>query len=460
MLIVVVDGVCEKQEAPPCKWGFFSREFQMSIYAEPTSAHPIEAIVYEFVSDLEGLRTASHLTGRIMQATAEKASHEYEAFIKDVEQEIVVDPKTGVSRTLLAIPTNRRQEFSRLESSLKRTMRSVTLVPRNFVVSLISTYDVFVSKLVQTIFAIKPECLNQSERVIKVSELLAAGSREDLILALTDDEVETLLRKSHQDQFTWLENRFHVVLRKGLNVWPEFIEVTQRRNLFVHSDGRVSKQYLDICRSEGVLLDPNLAVGQQLNVNRSYVEKVFATILEIGVKLAQVLWRKHDPANIREADWSLNELSVRLIDERKFELSKRLLDFACEVLPRLSSRETKLYFIINRALAWKLSGDEKKCQAIIDGEDWSADNVRFQLALAALKDDLQTTLKLMRAMGKDGPVKVSGYQLWPLFRKFRGETEFVQTFEEIFEIPLIETKKIDAPLLKKPEGDPENPTLI
>jgi hypothetical protein len=306
---------------------------------------------------------------------------------------------------------------------------------------------VFLGKLVPTIFAIKPELLNQSERVIKVSELLSAGSREDLILALTDDEVETLLRKSHQDQFIWLENRFHVVLRKGLTIWPDFVEVTQRRNLFVHSDGKISKQYLDICRSQGVALDSQATVGRQLQVNRSYVEKVFATILEVGVKLAQVLWRKHDAATIREADWSLNELSVRLLDERKFELSKHLLDFACE-LPRLSSRETKLFLLINRALAWKLGGDEGKCQAILDSEDWSADNSRFQLALAALRDDLKKTIELMCSMGKDGPVKASGYQFWPLFRKFRGEVEFAQAFESIFGMPLIETKKIDPPALQ------------
>jgi hypothetical protein len=97
----------------------------LSIYTEPASAHPIEAIVYDFVSDLDGLRTASHLTGRIMQAAAEKASEEYEAFIKEfVKEEIVVDPSTGESKTLLDVPAGRRQEFSLLESRLKRTLRS------------------------------------------------------------------------------------------------------------------------------------------------------------------------------------------------------------------------------------------------------------------------------------------------------------------------------------------------
>src|SRR2546423_10410038 len=52
-----------------------------------------------------------------------------------------------------------------------------------------------------------------------------------------------------------LAHFFRTLLRKDLPIWPVFVEVTERRNLFAHCSGKVSAQYLTVCDNHGVKFD-------------------------------------------------------------------------------------------------------------------------------------------------------------------------------------------------------------
>ena len=89
------------------------------------------------------------------------------------------------------------------------------------------------------------------------------------VLALTREkifakEVESILRSSHSDQFLWMERVFSIPLTKGLESWPSFIELTERRNLFVHCDGVVSDQYINVCKNNKVVLGSDICVRKKL----------------------------------------------------------------------------------------------------------------------------------------------------------------------------------------------------
>ena len=50
------------------------------------------------------------------------------------------------------------------------------------------------------------------------------------------------------------------------------------------------------------LLDDDIEVGKRIEVTPDYFEKAYYCIFEIGVKLAHVLWRKHQPEDLENAD--------------------------------------------------------------------------------------------------------------------------------------------------------------
>ena len=140
------------------------------------------------------------------------------------------------------------------------------------------------------------------------SQLVAFESIEAARDAIVNEEAEALLRKSHSEQFSWLESTFGLKLREGLRQWSDFVELTERRNLFVHARGVVSRQYLDVCHRHQVRVGDELSLGKRLHVTPKYFARAHGCVLEIGVMLGHVLWRKMFPACLLDADKHLNSV--------------------------------------------------------------------------------------------------------------------------------------------------------
>jgi hypothetical protein len=211
---------------------------------------------------------------------------------------------------------------------MQRNRRALQIIPRSFLTSLISHYDAFIGNLLRALFYMKPEVLNSSEHHLTFKELTSFESIEAARASVVEQEVETLLRQSHADQFEEMEKKFSVPLRKDLPSWPTFIEVTERRNLFVHCNGVVSAQYLAVCKRHGVDCSKT-NLGKELQVGPKYIKLAYATIVEIGIKLAHVLWRRLKPEEMEQADASINNLCLDLIRDEKYDVAQTLLDFAC-----------------------------------------------------------------------------------------------------------------------------------
>jgi hypothetical protein len=127
----------------------------------------------------------------------------------------------------------------------------VDSLPNMFFVGLVSAYDKFLSDIIRAIFIARPEFLSSSERNLSFKDLIEIGSVEAARERIIEKEIETVIRKSHAEQIKWLESKLNMTLTKGLDIWPDFIEICERRNLFSHTGGVVSEQYIKICKEHG-----------------------------------------------------------------------------------------------------------------------------------------------------------------------------------------------------------------
>lgn len=313
------------------------------------------------------------------------------------------------------------------------------LLPRMTVVSLISLYDAYLARVLRTVFEMRPEILNGSERQLKFADLVTFDSIHSARACIADLEVEAILRQSHTEQFEWLEKTLAIPLRKNLPAWAAFVELTERRNLFVHLDGVVNSQYLRVCGKADVVLDDGCVVGTRLHVAPEYFLSACRCVLEIGLKLNQVIWRKMLPGETEEADKSLIGVSYELLLVREFRLVEELLDFATRPPFKHASKENELYLKINLAIALKAQnkGEGDSYIKVLEDIDFSALSDLFRLANAALREDVASAVEIMRRMGPEAekPNRLE-YRTWPLFRWLRKSTEFQKAFEDIFGEPL------------------------
>lgn len=263
------------------------------------------------------------------------------------------------------------------------------------------------------------------------SQLVDLNSIEDAREYVIEKEIECVLRKNHSEHFDYLENKLAITLRKDLPIWQTFIEITERRNLFVHCDGIVSNQYLDVCKKNECCTD-EVNLGDRLSITPEYFQKAFECLFEIAVKLTHTIWRKLLLQDIEKADKELNGICYDLILSFEFTLADIILDFACKQ-KKHHNDETKNIFIVNKSLSKYLAGDKEKAAEIINSKDWSATSYDFKMAQAVLTDNEKEVINLMKKVGKDGDVIKEYYKLWPLFWKIRKTKEFKDTFKEIFD---------------------------
>ncbi|HLJ23030.1 MAG TPA: hypothetical protein VKT71_02910 [Candidatus Acidoferrales bacterium] len=129
---------------------------------------------------------------------------------------------------------------------------------------------------------------------------------------------------------------------------------------------------------------------------------------------------------------SLTAVCYELLSEERYSLARVLGDFATETLKKHSKEQSRMTMVVNRAQAYKWSGDEETARRIVSSEDWTAASDRFKLAQAVVLNDLEETLKIMKRIGNDGEVKKNDYRDWPLFLEMRKKPEFGKAFSEIF----------------------------
>lgn len=391
--------------------------------------HDFENEINLFIDHIDSLYQTNPMVNMILkvtQMTSEKKRQEYVD-----EKGIVGTDEEGNETT--KIDFKHINKYLDLDKKAQNSFLAERLIQRNFIVSLVSQFDAYVGSLIRKIFLIKPELLNGSERNLTFSKLSEYTSIDEAKEYIIEKEIESVLRDSHYNQFKWLENKLGMTLTKDLPSFCDFIEITERRNLFVHSNGVVSSQYLSVCNKHKYQFDKVITTGQELSVDEKYFTKAYRILFEIGTKLSQVIWRKLLPNDIENADSSLNDILYSLLQRREYKLAINLSEFATTTLKKHSSQEFKLVFNVNKAQSYKWDGQDDTCSKMMKGMDWSAMSDKFKLSKAVLLDDFETVYKLMKKIGTDqDELPQEGYKEWPLFNKVRQESKFKETYKEIY----------------------------
>jgi hypothetical protein len=297
--------------------------------------------------------------------------------------------------------------------------------------TLFATFDSFSGDLLTASYQEKPDLFNAIDRSMTISEMLEFGNVDDIKKIILDSEIEAFRRKSYVDQFQVLENRFGINLRKFKN-WAKFVECGQRRNLFTHCDGRVSEQYLAICRSHECKLSKELKVGEKLEISPDYLHAACNLIIEVILKLGQTVWRKLLPDDIEKADSQLISIQYDFLSQGDWPCAIMAGNFAIN-LPKHANTVNKIILTVNLIIALKNCELDEEANKLLDSIDWSALCNDFRLAEKVLREDYDAAMELMEKIGTKGDFVIEhSYHVWPLFSKFRETTQFLKGYKQVF----------------------------
>lgn len=405
-------------------------------------------VCLSFIKEIDSLATTLPFLTSILKASNAFTDKEFNKYLEETAIELTV---TGNTRKY-SIKIEDKAEHDKIVRKRDNFRKANLIVPRSYLIYLVSQYDAFLGNLIKSIYVSKPELLNTSDKSLSYQQLVEFGSIDTALDFIIEKEVETVLRKSHSKQFEWMEQAYSIPLRKGLDCWPVFIESTERRNLFVHNDGIVNNQYLKTCKEHKVNIAEGVALNTKLEVPRSYFEKVHRCLLELSVKLTHVLWRKLFEDDRENADDNLISIVFDLINNKSYHLAIELSEFATRDIKNYYSDETKKYILLNKVLSYKFGGREVEAIQILDQVDWSSCADKYLLAVAVIKEQNDKAAFIMKRIGSDeaeiGPLQ---YREWPLFKEFIKTSEFTEAYKEIYkEVFVIKENEIPKTLSETP----------
>lgn len=324
------------------------------------------------------------------------------------------------------------KELQAAVTSIRRLSKSrpVETVSRGLYIYLFAAYDKFFGDLLIALYQNKPELYAALKRDVSFDEAMKFQTIDELKEYVLQKDVETLRRDSYIEQFSKCEKRFNVTLMK-FDEWSNFVECSQRRNLFTHCDGIVSKQYLDVCKKVSFKHKENLNVGDQLEIDQDYFFDSCRLVSIVSIMLAHTLWRKCTPNEICSSDEHLCALTFDLLIQERWQSALRLSNFILS-LPNISQDSWRRIAIINNCIARKYL-DFNDISDVLDKEDWSSVNTDFQLAYAVLTEDYSRAKDLMVRLGSSGEYfNEFSYHQWPIFKEFRKSQNFLDGYNEVY----------------------------
>lgn len=321
-----------------------------------------------------------------------------------------------------------------LIKTIQKINRAKIMFGNNSIVLLLAKFDEYLTAVLKVIFRANPNQLKSSEKVLSYEEIFESKSLESVFDKFISKEIEKLLRESHQTQLEYLDNRLKLGLKDHFPYWNDFIEISERRNLFVHAGGQVNRHYLNICNELGIKLDSKIKENSVLHVTDEYFENAYQCLFELGVRIGQSVYRRLFPKKLEEADTALiNDIGVSLEEEEQWELADKIFKYALNLSPKLYSDDHNYkIFVINSCICLNALNKKNEMRELLEKFDWSSANEKLLFGVHILKKEYSEAEKIMSSMEKDKIFKEHDFHSLPIFNEFRKTENFLRAFKKLY----------------------------
>lgn len=401
--------------------------------------HPIALTIDGALNAIDGYLEAAFIAIPLINKKRRVSLKSYSRRLRKISSAVAIED--GPPASVVVKNPHVASELFGTVREIDRILSSnvIDATAKSLFIGVFSEYDAFMGSLLKAMYAAKPDLFRSIRREIALTELMEFDSLKSVMHDMLDKEIDTFRRKSYVEQFAELEAKFDIKLR-AFTEWPQFVEITQRRNLMTHNDGRVSQQYLSVCQKEGVRLEASRKVHDKLELPGSYLVNTMFVISKTAFMLGHTLWRKVLPEQVQIADEALNSTIYELLHKKRWKSAAHFGRFGLqEPMVRRTTHLARRIRVVNTAIALVNLDQQAAAEVLLDQEDWSASIREFKLATAVLKGQHNEAAKIMQDIGKSGElVNQMAYHAWPLFNKFRDQPEFQAAYEAIYGVAFLQ----------------------
>lgn len=307
--------------------------------------------------------------------------------------------------------------YSFIMNVVHRLGNRAELISRALLIAAESSFEVLFGQLVRVIYVKNPSALPKSDYSFTLEELTRYASIDEAREALITHKIESLLRESVDDWARWLKRTINIPLDEVMPDWPVTREIFIRRNMLVHTDGRITERYLNELQRAGGTTTGR-SVGQSLTPSVSYLRESLHRLIALEILLVfRVRVRADKNQREEAAGWLAGKLD--------FIVFRKMWDAACLLSDSFDSTEcrrtTQLAVKINGWLAHKNRDGVDHIHSEVSAWDVSGLEERYSIVKKLLLDTL-TDEELADAIKGNifSQFEVSTHPLFANIRKSRS----------------------------------------
>jgi hypothetical protein len=400
-------------------------------------------LMEDFYKEILALKTSMPLS---VECFSHLLDENYKLFRIYLKEHCEITKEESDGKFSYSVPQDQITKYRKFESKLSELVTAINILPRMYIVTLICQYDAFIGNLIRLVLIEKPEILNSSEKTLTFQQITQIGSIDSAKEYIIEKEIESVLRKSHDDHLKWFETKLGIKLHEDKVLLRTFFEITERRNLFAHNNGEVNDSYIDNCEKLNCW-NNRIKKGDQLDVDPTYYANSVNCILELSIKLGTIIWRHLKPDENKQSEQTINNIAFEFIKRKDYNLAITLIDFALTCFKPFTNSSTRMMLSINLAQCYLWKKEASKSKEIIDSLDWSLCPDSFILVRKVLERKFDEAVKMLETQKLD--IKKEELLEWPVFMELREQKCFKDFFVSAYSITIEDQFKNNTPELLK-----------
>ena len=371
----------------------------------------------------------------------EKSKKEYEKYIEEnglIPQDDVADENITDSAILqsdkLVLKTSDLKTYNQLVTKIGAlSFLSDNILETQFV-ECITRFDVFLLNFMRKCFYAFPDRFGKQERNIQLSDLKELKSIDELKYKIIDDELDKIFRNSHKEQLNYINKTFGIDFMKAAPaLYSSFIEITERRNLYIHCNGQVSTQYIRVCKQENAK-PASTQVKEKLPISLEYFIESNGVLLSFAIIIAFSMWLKLSKQDETDACNSIISISNQLLKQNRPQIVIDILNYIVTKSRKLQIQRkfvNRFYMYLLRAYC-KID-DKEAFEKTLKETDFSDVNQSIQLALVVLQGKYEEAFDLLKDInGNEKVLQKSKLAISEIFSDLILQDKFDKVYQEIY----------------------------
>lgn len=293
----------------------------------------------------------------------------------------------------------------------KEAQRYESIFSRSIISDIIVTFESLLTKIFNMLVLSNPFPYLEGETIPLANYFL------DETYKTITEKIEKVVEKKMFDSLQTFDQILQTEkIDIDKDVLAHFKELYFRRNIIIHNDSAVNKQYLNSIHTN---FRKNIKIGETLVCDTVYIDKAFEIIQELFFFLFYGLFKNYTQDT--KYIGIISNFAFKKLQEKEYGVAKI-------IYKKLSTNNEiefidKMMYRINYLNAVKQLGEEELLEQELKGLDVSIATDDFKIAKLCLLDENK---KIYELLNKTYPTSFGAIELkeWPIFINFRESEEY------------------------------------